>query len=90
MKEAEILASLEDIVQKLGIELRYDKGDFQGGLCRVGDRQIFLLNSRLLPSQKIQILARELSRCNLANVYIIPAVRSLIEQYASAQSRTEA
>lgn len=89
MKETEILSALEELVPQLGMELRYEKGDFHGGMCRVGDRRLILINSRLQPSQKIQILVSELARCNLSNVYIVPAVRELIEQ-AQRQGEMEA
>ncbi|RME00008.1 MAG: hypothetical protein D6814_04480 [Calditrichaeota bacterium] len=90
MKEPEIISALEKIIEQLGIELRYEKGDFKGGLCRVGEKQIFIINPRLLPSQKIHLMANELSNLNLSSIYIVPAVRDLIESVASKQGKTEA
>ncbi len=79
MSDAELLEELEGVMQQLGIELRLEKGEFNGGLCRIGGRPVFLLNRKLAPSSRLRILCRHLSRLDLSTVYLLPAVRDRLE-----------
>lgn len=78
MKNEEILSGLEKIVASLGIQLRYEKGDFAGGYCVLAERGMLFVPSGLNPAQKVKILARELAQMNLDNVFIVPALREVI------------
>jgi len=80
MKEQDILLALEDVVSSLNIQLRYEKGDFSGGFCRVDDDKLIILNADYTRKKKINILSRELSRIKLDDVFIVPAIRKLIEK----------
>jgi len=80
MQEDILLQQLESLLQDLSINLRYEKGDFQGGLCRVNGQKIFIINKKLPDERKIEIVAQELSRLDLDNVFIVPAVRKLIDE----------
>ncbi len=80
MNENEILQGLEKLYADLEIELRYEKGDFSGGLFRYRDRQTAVLNRDLNDSQKISILARELrGKVDLEKLYLVPVLREVIE-----------
>ena len=79
MSDAELLRELETVMQELGIELRLENGEFSGGLCRIGERPVFLLNRKLPPAKRLQILCHYLSRLDLSTVYLLPAVRSRLE-----------
>lgn len=81
MNEDEILKNLEELAQNLGFVLRYEKGDFKGGGCRVGDEKMIIINNSLLDTQKIAIITSELAKQDLENHFIIPEVRELIEKY---------
>ena len=89
MVEEEQLSQLENIVSQLGIHLRYEKGDFQGGICRIGEERVLIVNRALQPQQKIAIIAAELAQIDLAGVFIVPAIRELIEVNANAPSHQE-
>jgi hypothetical protein len=80
MKEEEILSGLEKIVESLGIQLRYEKGDFAGGHCIVENQQMLFVPSALPPAQRVKVLARELAQMNLENVFIVPALRAVIDE----------
>lgn len=85
----ETLAALEQVVQQLDIELRYEKGDFDGGLCRVGEKTMLIVNVALDTGRRIQLIARELAQLRLEDIYILPATRDLIERFANEQSKVE-
>ncbi|MFQ5627608.1 MAG: hypothetical protein ACE5I1_02515 [bacterium] len=82
----ETLSSLENIVSQLGIHLRYEKGDFDGGVCRINEKRLLIINQALQPQKKIAVIAEELSRFDLSGVFIVPAIRELIETSAETHS----
>jgi hypothetical protein len=87
MKENEILGHFEELTQNLSIDLRYEKGDFSGGLCRVNDKQIMIINKKLSADQKIKVFASAIAQLNLDNIYILPAIREIIEEQLQKKRR---
>jgi hypothetical protein len=81
IKDAQLLTDLETIALNLGIDIRYEKGDFEGGLCRLDDNRFIIINKTLSDKHKIRMLARELGTLDLESVYIIPALRQIIDQH---------
>ena len=79
MDEEEILQKLEELVTNLGFKLRYEKGNFQGGGCRVGEEKMMIINNKIPNAVKISIIAAELAKLDLAEHYLIPEIRELIE-----------
>ncbi len=87
MTEDRILSSLEEVLTKLSIGLRYEKGDFVGGLYRYHDSERVVINKDLSPRQKITVLATELrEKIDFDNFYLVPALREVIEN-ASRQGQ---
>lgn len=82
MKPEELLNQLETLSQNMAIDLRYEKGDFKGGLCRVNEQKILIINSKLPDDEKIKIFTNELSQMDLDNIYVVPAVREVLEEQA--------
>lgn len=89
MKPAEILGHLETLTENISVNLRYEKGDFKGGLCRVNDEKILIVNSRLSEDEKIKVVAKELSQLDLGNVYVLPAIREVIDEHAESAEEEE-
>jgi hypothetical protein len=80
MNDEDILQELEGLLAKLSIEVRYEKGDFLGGLCRYGDKEQMIINKELTINQKINVLANELrAKPDLESLYIVPALREVIK-----------
>lgn len=82
MKDDEILAGLEKLVESLGIQLRYEKGDFGGGYCVLKEKRMLIANSALSPAQRIKVLASELAAMNLDDIFVLPALREVIAESA--------
>ena len=80
MRNTELLSKLEEIVDQLGLELRWDEGDFKGGVCRFGDRQILVMNRSLPTFEKIRVLCQNLSTADLSKIFVLPAIREQIAQ----------
>jgi N-dimethylarginine dimethylaminohydrolase len=84
MDENIILGLVEELAQKLGIKIRYEsmkKADFvtTGGLCRLGDDYVFIINSKATKGEKIKTITAALKRFDLTQVYIRPALREFLE-----------
>ena len=48
MDSPELFAEFKSLLTQLDIDLRVEKGNFKGGMCRVGDSWICLLNGNAL------------------------------------------
>lgn len=75
-----MLEQLEELVFHLGLELRWEEGEFTGGVCRLRDQEIFLVNRSLTTLEKIRVLCRELSQADLSRTFVLPALRERIMQ----------
>ncbi len=75
-----ILQELENIGSKLGVTVRYDKGDFVGGFCRIDDGKFIIVNKKLTIIKKISIIANELSKLDIENIFILPKLKEIIIQ----------
>lgn len=58
--QEEVLKQLLDLLEKLSINVRYDRGFFYGGLVRYKDQLYLYLNRKSETMQKIEIIVDEL------------------------------
>jgi hypothetical protein len=79
VNEEELLESLQALTDRLGIPLLRREGDFVGGIYRLKDQRVFLINSSLSTAETINIFCRELAGIDLSRVFILPALREMIE-----------
>lgn len=78
MNDEIILQELENICGKLGLNLRYEEGDFIGGLCRIDEEKLIIINKKLPINRKIKLIAQEISTLNFEDIFILPAVKEII------------
>lgn len=64
MKKTAQLSLLENTVKEIGFGLRYEKGNFLGGECRLRDDNVVVVNKFLPLEGKIYTLAQVISRIN--------------------------
>jgi hypothetical protein len=86
LDERSLLAQLEDLARGLGIELRYEmlkrEGAFtQGGLCRLKDQYLLLVNSKAPNRDKIEALALAVNRFDLSQVFMKPGLRDYLARF---------
>lgn len=79
MKPERMLEELEQLAGQLGISLRYERGDFEGGYCILREKRLILVNRRLEVKRKTIVLALALSEIGVDTVFVKPAVREFIE-----------
>ena len=76
---AELLEDLEALLEELGIRLTSDRRvEGRGGFCLVHGEKRMIVNSRMLAAGKAELILEELSRLDLGNVFIAPALRERI------------
>lgn len=84
MIEARLLQQLEELAERLGVKVLYESLDQQefvvkSGTCTLRGQLVAIIDDRLTPGDRIRVLADCLSRFDLSTVYLVPAVRELIE-----------
>jgi hypothetical protein len=92
MDEAALLVALEQLAEALGIPVRYaelatDELPGRGGLCVLhGERRIIIERS-LGERDKAWLLAQGLGQFDLEGVFLLPAVRQVIEAARGEENR---
>ncbi|MGA7160997.1 MAG: hypothetical protein WBZ48_08340 [Bacteroidota bacterium] len=79
MTVEETLSELEIVAHDMGVHIRYEKGDFDGGYCLLRDERIIVVNKKLNPSRKASVLSQAFGELGIENVYMKPAIRLFIE-----------
>ncbi|MDD5558365.1 hypothetical protein [Candidatus Methylomirabilis sp.] len=90
MIEAILLQQLEELAERLGVKVLYEGLDQQefvvkSGTCMLRGQLVAIIDYRLTPGDRIRVLADCLSRFDLSTVYLVPAVRELIETRRAAR-----
>jgi hypothetical protein len=83
LRDEEIMKALEELAERLSVRIHYEEMKafefrVEDGSCRVkGEPSIFIDRKRPL-KEKISILARELQKFDLEDIYIPPLLRERI------------
>lgn len=78
-EEVMVLNELEELLRKLNIEFKYEKGFFKGGLCKIEGKEYFYLSKSVPFEQKLNIIVEQLKNLDLNDVYLKPKLRDLLE-----------
>ena len=81
MNKGQILQELEKIADKLDMQIRYEKGNFNSGYCRVEEQKMLIIKKDLNLDQKIYILSNILNEFDLSDIYILPKIRTILDTY---------
>ena len=85
MQSRQVLEYLQDLAERLGVEVIYQKLEEEefaarGGLCKVnGTFKIFIDRSQSIENQ-IDILAQGLSSFDTEGVFLFPYIREVLEK----------
>ncbi len=86
MKDEHLFQALSELAERLDIDIVHEKGDFSGGYCRVQEDRRIVLNKHNLLRTRVRVLAKNLLRFDLSNIYIVPAVREFLELVADEEN----
>ena len=88
MKTEQIYQGLKELAEKLNITVSeknlLNTGlKVKSGLCRVKEKQLFVMDKNKHINKKVEILASCISQLPLEEVYIVPAIRETLEKFKS-------
>ena len=93
LRDEEIMKALEEVAERLSVQVHYEEMKafefrVQDGSCTVkGEPSIFIDRKRPL-KEKISILARELKKFDLEDIYVPPLLREKILMPDAGQADT--
>ena len=87
MKPEELYYNLKQLTERLEIRVSEENLKRSGikiksGFCRVRGAQRFIIDKKLKPQQKVDILAEFLSSVPHDDIYIVPVIRDLLGRYS--------
>lgn len=80
-----LLEGMEEVATRLHVTVRYERlvrGPIHArhGSCRHKGRDLIIIDSRLGPHERLGALSKELSRFDMEDVFVPPAIRDRIER----------
>ncbi len=84
-----IVQELEELTHQLGINLRYEKGDFESGYCVLKEQKVVVVNKRLPDPRKASSLAQALAAYGIETAFIKPKLRVYIEDEAARAAKSK-
>ena len=87
MKPEPLYQALIDLAERMQItvseqNLKVSGIKVRSGLCTVKGQQMFIMDKNKSVYKKIKILAAQLAKMPHEDMYIVPAVRELLDKYA--------
>lgn len=79
MNYSQIIEELEQIARQLNLQIRYEKGDFDGGYCVLKEKKILVVNKKITEPRKAVAMALALSEYGVDTIYLKPNIRAFIE-----------
>lgn len=74
-----IITDLIEICNKLEIKVRFEKTSAKGGLCKVNDKYMIIIDRKASDEYKANVIANSLKRFNLDNLHLKPNIRDFID-----------
>lgn len=79
MEKEALLEQLRETCEQLGYNIRYEKGDFDGGHCILKEQRLLIVNKKFTIERKISTVVRALGELGVDAIFVRPAIRELIE-----------
>lgn len=80
MKPSQTYKDIVDLLEKIGIRIILDKGNFKSAPCMIEDENVVVINKNSPMENRIQVLSEFLSKKNIKNIFVKPYLREIIEQ----------
>jgi ribosomal protein L16/L10AE len=80
LNEKKIFEYLMELAERMGFRVIKGKGDFDGGDCRVNEDKVIVINKIKPIEYQSKTVAEGLANYGLSDHYLIPAVRTYIEE----------
>lgn len=76
MEKELLLEQLINIIEKLSVTVKYDRGNFKGGLVRYHEDNYFYINRKADIDVKIQTIVNELKQVQIPEELISSEIKS--------------
>jgi len=73
------LKEFEELCSKLDIEVRYERTQARGGLCKINGKNVIIVDKKASDFYKQSILVKALKSFKLDDIHIKPKVREILE-----------
>jgi len=87
LDENTIIEELEELIKRFGVQIRYepikqdeDSINVVGGLCLLKGEYVLIINSKAAIRDKIRALGMALKHFDHENIYMLPALRELLDR----------
>ncbi|MCA1928071.1 MAG: hypothetical protein LDL09_06580 [Calditerrivibrio sp.] len=74
------MKELENLSLQLNIKVRYEKTTAKGGLCKLNDQYMIIIDRKAKDDYKAQVIAKSLKQFDLSNVHLKPKIREFIDE----------
>ena len=75
------LKELEELALKAGIKVRYEKTEARGGMCTFQGSPLINIDRKESDDYKRAVLAENIKKMDLVDIYISPKMRELLDNY---------
>ncbi|MEJ2054068.1 MAG: hypothetical protein P8X42_09130 [Calditrichaceae bacterium] len=75
----QILDELISLLDRMGIVVKYDRGNFQGGLVKYQDNDYFYINRKAETETKINTILEEIKNLDIPSNLISNEIKMLLE-----------
>lgn len=76
-----LLEELEALALKAGVKVRYERTDARGGMCLYKGAQLIIIDKKAADDYKIGVVVENLRKIDLADQYVSPKLRDVIDNY---------
>ena len=81
-----LLHQLENLAEMLGIQIRYEQIESElpfspGGLCRLGERYVLIINKAIGKEEKLRTLGQAVAKFDLSSIYLRPGLREFLSEF---------
>jgi hypothetical protein len=87
MNYLQMLNELTELAKQLSLEVRFEKGDFDGGYCILKSQKVLVVNKRLSDPRKASCLAQAMAEFGIETAFVKPSVREFIEDEVAKSSK---
>ncbi|CUS77624.1 hypothetical protein JGI7_00530 [Candidatus Kryptonium thompsonii] len=79
-KPETILKELEEFVKGLGITLRYERGDFEGGYCVLKEQKMIVINKLANTQKRISLLSQSIVEMGIDENLMDENIKNIVEE----------
>lgn len=69
-----------DLIEKLSITIKYDRGNFKGGLVRYHEDDLLYLNRKDNPETKVKTIINELKQIEIPREFLTDEINEVIRE----------